>query len=172
MCHFFYERYDRFVIVADSYTRLLEVSEFIDLGIRFGYGKGPFLIGIEVFVLFCKESSHDYLLRFDLLLDEFRFLFGDIFLLIHQDLFFFVFYVSQSNPIHRLDSIVLDRMFDFSERSLQESVSIYFRIAREVQYQSDVRTFGSGYRTDPAVLRRMHITDFERSSFSGQTSGA
>ena len=63
-------------------------------------------------------------------------------------------------------------VFYFTERRFQKSVFIYFGIASQRSYQTDVRTFRRFNRAKPAVMCMVNIADFKAGAFSVKTAGA
>ena len=66
-----------------------------------------------------------------------------------------------------IDNRALDH---FAVRALDEAVFVDLREARERRNQTDVRTFRRLDRADAAVVRRMHVADFESGALARQTA--
>ncbi len=60
----------------------------------------------------------------------------------------------------------------FTIGSLDKTEIIDSRISRQRRDQTDVRTFRCLDRTNPAVMGRMHVADFETGALASQTARA
>ena len=60
-------------------------------------------------------------------------------------------------------------IFNFAVRSLNETELIDSSESRKARNQADVRAFRSFDRTDPPVMGRMHVADFEPGTLATQT---
>ena len=69
-----------------------------------------------------------------------------------------------------VDLVCHMRVFDHPIRRLEETVFIGARKQRQRVNQADVRTFRRFDRAYPAVVRRMHVADFEAGPFARQTT--